>query len=340
MHNTFLSILAVSTALGTGILAAQTVTESNGNQGFTIDTGIPGGLNVNIQPDGAIAGTIEERFSVNGFPDEVDFSAFDAQINPDGSITGSFTGTDTFNVNDGNGNISQQTENRAGGISGTIDQNGNYTVSWTGPDPGTVSGTLSGFSLPGSEQAPSGNFGSESIGSPGLTREDDSRESAAEEVAKLIFGDIPVRSAAIVLKKIADTENFCRLLDSPYRIDCMADRYAFLARTLPRENGGGEAAKAFKDASVKLKAIVADSLDENAEKIMPRVRTNGLNVGAGRKLKAVRSDALASANRRAEAVIEELSTTLLRSSENSDKRKRYYTLMAEAVDSNKVLLRS
>jgi hypothetical protein len=341
MNKSILSVLTLGTALATNALLAQGVTTSNTGQQFSVDVlDLPGGLTVNVQPDGRLVGSIEERSSVPGFPDEVDFSAYEVQINPDGSITGTFNGSDTFNVSDGNGAVTQQTENNAGAISGTIDQSGNYTVSWTGSEPGSVSGTLNGFSFPGSETPVVGSEGSVQNLPTFVGSTEIHKESAAEEAVQAVLGDVSVREASIVLRKIDDTTNFCRALEANYRIDCMAERYEFLARTLPKIEGGEVASDAFRNAAKKLRAIVAESEDTDAKRIMPRIRSKNLRVGSGRKLKAVKASSLRSANRKAEAVVEELSTVLLRSSENSDRRKAYFGLIAEAVDSNKLLLRS
>ncbi|MCR9107896.1 hypothetical protein [Marivita sp. XM-24bin2] len=102
---------------------------------------VPGG-SISIDPSGQFSGSISETYSEPGY-EETSNSTVSGSISPSGDISGSFQGTVTFS--DGSGTF---TDSYSGDIQGTITDDGQYQVQWSGPEPGTDSGVLPGFSLP------------------------------------------------------------------------------------------------------------------------------------------------------------------------------------------------
>lgn len=144
-----------------------------------------------------------------------------------------------------------------------------------------------------------------------------------------------------IVNLLIDGEELCKLLDAAVKLDCMADSLANVARSLSSEGDEGNVKRAINDAVEKLDQIVAQNVEPSSNLVQPRVKSNRTNKKtSSRPLRKIAPAKLATANAQATAVIDELSTVLLRSAENSTKRKSYYAKIAQAVDSNKVLLRS
>lgn len=117
---------------------------------FALPQSIPiDGGSVSISESGSISGSWSVQEDPVNFPEEVDTGSVSGSISPSGTISGSFSGNDRYNENLG-GTVALVDHPYSGSVSGTIDEDGNYTVNWSGPEPGSRSGTLPGFSLPGS----------------------------------------------------------------------------------------------------------------------------------------------------------------------------------------------
>ncbi|MEP2503171.1 MAG: hypothetical protein ABJH85_00370 [Paracoccaceae bacterium] len=134
----------------------------------------------------------------------------------------------------------------------------------------------------------------------------------------------------------------CAQLDPRFQIDCLAAKYERIALLLPNTGDQRIIKSSLNKAARKLRRIVR----QNADASVPRTRF-ALETPDGatkpittRPIKAIESQSLETANAEAVAVIDELSTKLLRSSENSERRQEYFAGIAQAVDSNKLLLRS
>ncbi len=163
-------------------------------------------------------------------------------------------------------------------------------------------------------------------------------DSESDQRFKAVGTDTSARG---IVNQLKESEGFCRLLDSPTKIDCFADSLASIARSLADEGDSGVVKKALNDAVRKLDAIVTANAEPGAPLVKPRVETNRrIKKTSSRPLRKIAPAKQAQANAQARAVVDELSTVLLRSAENSSKRKAYYARIADAVDSNKVLLRS
>lgn len=140
--------------------------------------------------------------------------------------------------------------------------------------------------------------------------------------------------------EIQSAQDFCRRVASPeYTVDCLGDALEKIAQDMPQTGDYAEAQVVIAQAASKLRKLARD----NASSDLPTgvVQSTGSD---GRRsnsaLTPVRTDTLAQTNEAAAVILEEAETILLRSAANSDARRVHYEQIAEAVGSNKVLLRS
>ncbi|MFQ5624081.1 MAG: hypothetical protein ACE5FS_11865 [Paracoccaceae bacterium] len=152
-------------------------------------------------------------------------------------------------------------------------------------------------------------------------------------------------------KRIRAINGFCTQIPIHYRIDCLADQYGVIARSLPDGFEFRDLRDVLLRASRRLARISkcgerfsgkgADcDVDRTVPKISPKAVIGGRFFASSRRLKAIKPSRLADARKAAIAVVDETQTILLRSAENSKKRQNQYAKIAQAIDSNKVLLRS
>lgn len=131
----------------------------------------------------------------------------------------------------------------------------------------------------------------------------------------------------------------CGKLPAEYRIDCLGDGFSWAASRVYAGGEYGSARAIISKAASRLNAIAQQNADNSKEEIVPSPPTGSRWV-ARRRYLPVKRAALAVANTAARTVIEEAATQLLRSAENSDRRKVHYAKIAGAVDSTKKILRS
>jgi hypothetical protein len=139
---------------------------------------------------------------------------------------------------------------------------------------------------------------------------------------------------------LTDATAFCAgLKDEAYRIDCLAERLAFIAKAMPQQGPYAESRKAIEAASKKLKAVAAKYADPS--KPRNKYAAGGRRPQTGtRPLTPIRPEAAAAANREAILIIAEAETVLLRSSATEVAQSPQIQRIAAAIGSNKVLLRS
>ncbi|KAE9627697.1 two-partner secretion domain-containing protein [Parasedimentitalea maritima] len=145
-----------------------------------------------------------------------------------------------------------------------------------------------------------------------------------------------VKSVLVELE--AATQSCAQIPDKRYLVDCLSDRLEAAAQALPDTGELGEAKAEIVDAARKLGALANAnrSLDAPGMVRAPRVG----NLAISRPLFAVNEAQLNAVTAEAFAVINELETRLLRSSEGTSNRSSDVQRIAQAVGSNKVLLRS
>jgi|GEM_PF-4243684 len=152
------------------------------------------------------------------------------------------------------------------------------------------------------------------------------RPSVPDEL-QIAFADDITRAIVLQLQRGTDR---CNRLQVVYRLDCLGEAYAQAAGVAGNRPDYAAATSQLRKVSRQLKGIVRKNQDRNAEKA---------KLG-NKSYRAVKRDALRSANQQATKIIEEAATQLLRSAGNSKKRKVHYTRIANAVNSTKKILRS
>lgn len=147
-------------------------------------------------------------------------------------------------------------------------------------------------------------------------------------------------AAAAMVSSLQQVTVFCgNLADNEYVIDCLAERLEAVSRSYRNAEGLEDAQKAIADASRQLNEIARENRSKT--KKPTRYQSKGANpVRTSRRLTAVATAKLDSAIAKALAVIENTETVLLRASDKSVERAAQFQRIADAIGSNKVLLRS
>ena len=142
---------------------------------------------------------------------------------------------------------------------------------------------------------------------------------------------------AAIVRNIDGARAECGRYDPVYRIDCLRQRLADIARRIPAGPAYSEARQIIGQASRQLGRIQAGITDHKAPR--QRSRANP-RLREAKVYAAARRDTLNTAMAQARQVIAEAETKLLRAAENSEKRAGHYQKIAAALGSTKVLLRS
>ena len=129
---------------------------------------------------------------------------------------------------------------------------------------------------------------------------------------------------------------FCKqLVGQEYMVDCLSDRLQSVADGLSAVGEYSEVRAALEDAAQKLHALALANSGT-----LPQAVHRSAGRSSSRPLTAVSDAALASVNGQASAIINSTELVLLRSSENSERRRVAFEQISQVVDSTKVLLRS
>ena len=142
-----------------------------------------------------------------------------------------------------------------------------------------------------------------------------------------------------IVQDLLSIRRECRRYDEVYRIDCLRQGIDMTIARMANRPENREAKRILRRASRQLAAIVSTYEDRSAPELEvprsanPRFKTR-------RTYRAVKRSALPKAMAKANAVVEEAATQLLRSAENSERRYAHYQQISAAVDSTKTLLRS
>jgi len=187
--------------------------------------------------------------------------------------------------------------------------------------------------VPGSE----GGTGTQAPDTEPSVADNGRQGRSAPKAAVSAAASVPSTSTVVgLIESISET---CAPVGSEYRVDCIASELEVVAARLPESGDYNEARLILKDAAQELNKLSR----QNVDRTKPRVRVK-LPPESGRSttqaLAAVKPEAVASVNEAAIEVLENATTVLLRSAENSANRAVHYQQIAQAVDSNKVLLRS
>ncbi len=174
---------------------------------------------------------------------------------------------------------------------------------------------------------------------PGIVVTDIFPKSGIENVAQDLV-DVSKAGTAYVTESVAEIYALCaKLPQKEYTVDCLGERLAALAATLPDKGDYVEAKKVLDETAQKLRSVA--QRNRSTSKPTARVRTtvNKTPVLTA-PLTPVKPEAVEASIAEAITILDEAQTKLLRSGANSDRRKVHYQAMAKAVGSNKILLRA
>ena len=142
-----------------------------------------------------------------------------------------------------------------------------------------------------------------------------------------------------IVKDLLSIRRECQKYDEVYRIDCLRQGIDMTIARMADRPENRDAKRILRRASRQLASIVSTYADRAAPRLEvprsanPRFRTR-------RTYRAVKRSSLPRAMAKANAVVQEAATELLRSAENSERRYAHYQQISVAVDSTKTLLRS
>lgn len=142
-----------------------------------------------------------------------------------------------------------------------------------------------------------------------------------------------------IVLDLASIRKECGGYDEVYRIDCLRQGIDMMVASLPDNSEYRDAKRILKKASSRLGRIVSTYQDTAAPKLEVPANANP-RFKKRRRYVAIKREAVPQAMAKAQNVIDEAATQLLRSSENSERRLAHYQEISVAVDSTKVLLRS
>lgn len=155
--------------------------------------------------------------------------------------------------------------------------------------------------------------------------------------------DRPIRSERLnterIVEDILSIRRECRQYEDVYRIDCLRQGLEMAAANIPDRRENREAKRILRRAAQRLGSIVSTYRDDDAP-LLEVPRNANPRFKKRRTYRAVKKSSLPRAMAKARAVIDEASTQLLRSAENSERRYAHYQQISAAVDSTKTLLRS
>ena len=149
-----------------------------------------------------------------------------------------------------------------------------------------------------------------------------------------------VRETRKVTRNIESVNDRCDEVPTRLKIDCIAQRYEILAQSPELSGEYDNVRKALKSAAKQLCEVAENASDPAAPKERLTVERNGSTKAVGRPLTPVAAEKQEEAFAAAIKIIEETETLLLRSAGTSKRRQVSYQRIAQAMDSNKVLLRS
>ncbi|MEO1679941.1 MAG: hypothetical protein AAFU80_17490 [Pseudomonadota bacterium] len=197
---------------------------------------------------------------------------------------------------------------------------------------GTVAGATDAATGNGSGGggAAAGGAGGEAIGETF-----DADELAAAAAAEERAAEAARQARAALESALA----ICGSLPKAYVVSCVGERLGVAAAALPSDAEFAAPKAALAQASRSLEQVARANRDRSAPRIT--ARTSGPSpIQTERPLTPVAPERVEAVLEEAEDILDEVETVLLRSAEASQQRAELFFDMAEAVESNKVLLRS
>ena len=147
-----------------------------------------------------------------------------------------------------------------------------------------------------------------------------------------------------VLQGLTAARAFCGAIgDDTLNVDCLSERLAEIGAQVPDGTDYVEVRSVLNDTAGKLQDLARANRDSGRGRItvsQPGPEPGTVLAETTRPLVPVKPAAVAAVNAQAVAILEEAETVLLRSAGTEGQKRTQYTRIADALDSNKVLLRS
>lgn len=143
----------------------------------------------------------------------------------------------------------------------------------------------------------------------------------------------------VITTTLGTAAKFCGALDKAYRVDCLAERIESLAQDIPADSDYAEVRGVLQDTADKMERLARS----NRDRAQPRrsVASGGANpVRTERPLTPVRPAVVDNVNEQAAAILQQAETVLLRAPDDQAGKRAQYARIADALGSNKALLRS
>lgn len=143
---------------------------------------------------------------------------------------------------------------------------------------------------------------------------------------------IPVQVAGVMKR----SSKVCQGVPDEYVIDCLIVHFRQALSVTPQSGTYAPVHTVLKETVAKLERVVAKNVDESKPPI--RLKTGSGTTSA--RMRAIKPEAVARANAEAAKIVAEAQTVLLRSADQNPAARLEFVRIAEAVGSNKLLLRS
>lgn len=140
----------------------------------------------------------------------------------------------------------------------------------------------------------------------------------------------------LVVNTLGAAKAFCGKLDQSYRVDCLAERIAKMSKDIPADSDYAEIKQVLDDTARDISNLAR----ANRDRAQPRRRVSAGSIATARPLTPVSPAAQAAVNAQASAILDRTQTLLLRSPDDEGGKKLHYQRIADALGSNKTLLRS
>lgn len=140
----------------------------------------------------------------------------------------------------------------------------------------------------------------------------------------------------VVVNTLVAAKKFCGALDGAYHVDCLAERIGAMAAEIPEDSDYAEVRGILTKTSNDMAALART----NRDRAKPRASATSGDIKTTRPLTPIAPAAVASTNQQAAAILDATTTLLLRSPDDDSGKKLHYARIAEALGSNKTLLRS
>jgi hypothetical protein len=172
-----------------------------------------------------------------------------------------------------------------------------------------------------------------------LEIDDERSGSDTSPDARLEFGTISAASTAQLVLLLERAGSFCsRLEDDRYQTDCLADQMQQIADKIALSGGYGAAGHVIRDTARELRQLAEANAAADARPA--RLREVAGPQRSSRSITPVAAPRKDAVEARAAEILEEGRTRLLRSGEQSERRKVAYNAIAATFETNKILLRS